>query len=298
MKKNQIHISFILFQLILVSLPLISQNYISGSSGQTVETGIAMYYADYLHGQSTALGEIYNKYELTCSHMYHPKGTLLKVTRLDNNKSVTVRVNDRGNFQNDVIIDLSWAAAMDLDLIKVGKAWVNVEVAGYSNLNPLNPNREQLVERSVDSYDFQPNTSGSQFTTKGVYSDPYRASTTTDPNKPTWDNLTPRSPSATTSTPPSYDTYATRSATGAALSSGYGIQVGSYTVYDNAERMVDNIRNAGVSNTYIKESYSASGSVLYRVVIGSFGSRADATSYLQRLRNAYIADGIVITLGK
>lgn len=300
MKNVAIRNSLILLAFTTFFNPAFAQS--TASASQDGETGIAMYYADYLHGQSTALGEIYNKYELTCSHMYHPKGTLLKVTRLDNNKTVTVRVNDRGTFQNSVIIDLSWAAAMELDLIKLGKAWVKVENAGYSNLNPVNPNREKVLsDRGVSSYD---NTSpnNSQLTTKSGYiNDYYRSNTTTtsDPNKPTWDNLTIKSPNATSTNPMSFETTPRSAAmSNTALNSGYGIQVGSYTVYDNAERMVENLRNTGVSNTYIKESYSSSGAMLYRVVIGSFTSRADATSFLQRLRTSYIADGIVMSLSK
>lgn len=139
-------------------------------------------------------------------------------------------------------------------------------------------------------------------TKSGYINDYYRSNTTTtsDPNKPTWDNLTAKSPYAT-SNPQSYETTTRNAAaamTSSGLTSGYGIQVGSYTVYDNAERMVENLRNSGVSNTYIKESYSSSGAMLYRVVIGSFSSRADATSFLQRLRTSYIADGIVMSLSK
>lgn len=301
MKTVVIRCSFI-FLIFINAINTWGQNAISSS--QDGATGIAMYYADYLHGQSTALGEIYNKYELTCSHAYHPKGTLLKVTRLDNNKTVTVRVNDRGTFENNVIIDLSWAAAMELDLIKLGKAWVKVEAAGYSNLNPVNPNRELLSDREVPSYDYNgpaPTNNNSQLSTKGGYiNDYYRnnTSTTADPNKPTWDNLTIKSPNAINS-PTNYETpIRNTTLTSSALNSGYGIQVGSYTVYDNAERQAENLRNSGVNNTFIKESYSASGAMLYRVVIGSFPSRADATNFLQRLRTSYIADGIVMSLGK
>ncbi|MDX1943086.1 MAG: septal ring lytic transglycosylase RlpA family protein [Saprospiraceae bacterium] len=297
MKKIALRISLVFFQLTIAISFNIAQNY---SSTSQEETGVAMYYADYLNGQSTALGEIYNKYELTCSHKYHPKGTLLKVTRLDNNKTVTVRVNDRGTFDGNVIIDLSWAAALDLDLIKLGKAWVKVEVAGYSNLNPAKTASEQSTQPGLSNYDAPQNNP--QLTVKGLYNDYYKNNNnTTNPNntsnKPTWNNLTVKDPYATT-TPPSYDTQTRSTSATTALSSGYGIQIGSYTVYDNAERLVENMRNAGVNNTYVKESYGSNGTLLYRVVIGSFSSRADATSYLQRLRTSYVADGIVVTLGK
>ncbi len=308
--KNAVVLSrWMCSSLLLLSGFLQAQNY---SNNPQAETGIAMFYADYLHGQSTAMGEIYNKYELTCSHPTQPKGTLLRVTRLDNNRSVTVRVNDRGTFDGNVIIDLSWAAAMELDLIKTGKAWVQVEAVGYSNLNPVNRNRAELTERSVSSYDYMPqqpatSTTNSQLTPKsGTYiSDYYRnnqpvtdtRSTTSTAQGATfnWDNATIKSPTNYDNTARSVTT--TTAAT-AAPRTGYGIQVGSYTVSDNAERQMQSLRNAGVANTYVRESYGASGSLLYRVVIGSFGSRAEATEYLGRLRSGYIADGIVVDLSR
>lgn len=103
------------------------------------EQGIATFYADYLHGNHTASGEIYRRELMTCSHMTHPVGTLLSVTRVDNGRRVIVRVNDRGVFQQGVIVDLSGAAAIALDMMKSGKVWVMVEKVGYSEANPLIP---------------------------------------------------------------------------------------------------------------------------------------------------------------
>lgn len=278
------------------------------ASSNDVEVGYAMYYADYLHGQSTALGEIYNKYELTAAHMTHPKGTLLKVTRLDNGQSVTVRVNDRGSFGDKLIVDLSWAAAMQLDMIKEGKVMVQAEVVGNSNTNPSASNVPATEEPALSNYSNQPTFDNSRFTTKGgnTQASPqnfnyYPGSTTrtdnvnTSPRTTVSGDLTARSPFA--DQPSNFDTYSTRSAyTTTSLTSGYGIQVGSYGVIDNAERQVKKLREEGVNNAYIKEGYNAN-TRLYRVVIGSFSSRESAADYLQRLRSGYLADGIVVNLG-
>lgn len=223
------------------------------------QQGIAMFYADYLEGQTTAHGEVYRKSELTCSHVWLPKGTLVKVTRQDNGRSVTVRVNDKGDFQNGVIISLSYAAASDLDIIKAGKAWVTVEQVGYSDTNPASAYRT----RSASSY--APVSYNSEFTAKGA-------------DVP--------APATGYSGPPPSGAFG-----------GYGLQLGAYSVYDNALRRQESLRNQGVAGVLIKESMTAEGGRMYRVVIGSFPSRTDAETYLRDyLKPNYIADGVVIQL--
>ena len=90
--------------------------------------GEASYYADKFHGNKTAYGEKYDKNDLTCAHKTHPHNTMLKVTRMDNNKSVEVRVNDKGPHKAGRIVDLSRRAAAVIGLDKDGVAQVKVEV--------------------------------------------------------------------------------------------------------------------------------------------------------------------------
>jgi rare lipoprotein A len=92
------------------------------------EFGKATYYANKFHGKKTANGERYDKNELTCAHKKHKFGTLLRVTRMDNGNSVIVRVNDRGPFAHGYVIDLSYAAAEAIDMIKMGVVKVKIEV--------------------------------------------------------------------------------------------------------------------------------------------------------------------------
>ncbi|MBV6441205.1 MAG: hypothetical protein EPGJADBJ_02885 [Saprospiraceae bacterium] len=92
------------------------------------EIGKCGYYADSYQGRQTASGEKYNKNALTCSHKSLAFGTKIRVTRLDNKKSVVVRVNDRGPFIEGYVVDVSGAAAKELDLLKVGSARVKIEV--------------------------------------------------------------------------------------------------------------------------------------------------------------------------
>jgi rare lipoprotein A len=97
------------------------------------QTGIASYYGKKFHGHLTSNGEIYNMYDMSAAHKTLPLPTYVKVTNLANNKSVIVRVNDRGPFHHNRIIDLSYSAAYKLDMLKTGTAKVKVESIDYLN---------------------------------------------------------------------------------------------------------------------------------------------------------------------
>ena len=86
------------------------------------EFGMASYYADQYHGKKTASGELYDKDEMTCAHKSLLFGSVIRVTRLDNSKSVEVRVNDRGPYIKGRIVDLSGAAADALGITKIGES--------------------------------------------------------------------------------------------------------------------------------------------------------------------------------
>jgi hypothetical protein len=90
--------------------------------------GIATYYSDYFIGRTTASGEIYRAEEFTAAHKELKFGTRVRVTNKRNGKSVEVRINDRGPFANNAIIDLSKAAA---DAIDIRKGKVLIEVLNY-----------------------------------------------------------------------------------------------------------------------------------------------------------------------
>jgi rare lipoprotein A len=88
------------------------------------------YYAEKFHGKPTANGEIFDMNKFTCAHKTLPFGTRLKVTNEDNNKSVIVRVNDRGPFVKGRDLDLSKAAAREIGLIPYGVKRLRVEFLG------------------------------------------------------------------------------------------------------------------------------------------------------------------------
>jgi rare lipoprotein A len=94
------------------------------------QTGRASWYGKRFHGKKTSSGEIYDMYGMTAAHPTLPIPSYVKVTSLDSGKAVIVRVNDRGPFHSDRVIDLSYTAAYKLGLLKKGSGRVTVESIG------------------------------------------------------------------------------------------------------------------------------------------------------------------------
>lgn len=116
--------------------------------------GIASWYGPNFHSKKTSNGEVYDMYGMTAAHKTLPMNTVVKVYNLDNNKSVIVRVNDRGPFVRGRIIDLSNKAAHDIDMVGRGTANVRVEVLGF-NGKVANTKEERDEEVSLENYYLQ-----------------------------------------------------------------------------------------------------------------------------------------------
>jgi rare lipoprotein A len=113
------------------SYELFGQRYhILRSADGFSQRGIASWYGGSFHGNPTASGEIYDMHAMTAAHKTLPIPTDVEVTNLRNGKTVVVRVNDRGPFLDDRIIDLSFAAAEALDLVGPGTGMVQVRAIG------------------------------------------------------------------------------------------------------------------------------------------------------------------------
>jgi len=97
-------------------------------AAQTSEEGVANFYSDKFQGKKTSSGEVYDKDGLTASHKKLPYGTKVKVTNVENGKSVVVTINDRMKSSNPAVIDLTRRAAEELGFAKAGKAKVKLEV--------------------------------------------------------------------------------------------------------------------------------------------------------------------------
>jgi len=229
---------------------------------QYAETGYAVYYADYLAGRKTAYGEIYAPQNFTCAHKKHPLGTLLKVTRVNDGRSVTVRVNDKGPFNDGYIVDLSKVAGQYLGLDLDGKAQVTVEAVGYSNTNPIPegyiPPRTQTAKGvSPMNYGEQP----SSYNVLGSNADnPGEIQRLTDGQ------------------------------------GGFGIQVASYSLEENAIKQAKALQEQGIQNLFLQESWTSYKGKMYRLIIGHYQKRDQAVQQLDYLRRQKGVNGFVTML--
>ncbi len=111
------------------------------SSKGFIQRGIASWYGTKFHGRRTSSGEKYNMYAMTAAHKSLPLPTYVEVTNLDNGRSITVKVNDRGPFHEGRIIDLSYAAAIKLGINKNGTGRVEIRA-----IDPSNPGAHRAAQ--------------------------------------------------------------------------------------------------------------------------------------------------------
>lgn len=113
-----------------------------------LKQGSASWYGSDFHGKKTATGEIFDMYAMTAAHKTLPLSSYAKVTNLKNHLSVVVRINDRGPFHGNRVLDLSYAAAKKLDMTKAGTG--NVEIKAITPSQAL-PELQQIAERQEKS---------------------------------------------------------------------------------------------------------------------------------------------------
>ncbi|MDD3518520.1 MAG: septal ring lytic transglycosylase RlpA family protein [Chromatiales bacterium] len=110
--------------------------HVMASGDGHVEQGIASWYGTKFHGRRTSSGETYDMYAMTAAHARLPLPTYARVTNLENGRSVVVRINDRGPFAKNRIIDLSYTAAQKLDMVRKGTALVEVRALDPGQPDP------------------------------------------------------------------------------------------------------------------------------------------------------------------
>ena len=149
--------------------------YVLSSSVGYVERGVASWYGPGFHKVRTSIGEPYDMYAMTAAHTTLPLPTYVRVTNLQNGRSVVVRVNDRGPFVDNRIIDLSYTAAGKLDMLRNGTAIVEVR-----SIDPATAIAPAEVARAADT-DVPPAAPGHPlqvrafFVQAGAFSDPKNA---------------------------------------------------------------------------------------------------------------------------
>lgn len=236
---------------------------ISSDSNTYNEKGFALYYAGYLEGRKTASGEIFRQSAMTCAHKSLPFGTILRVTRVDNGMSVIVRVNDRGPFCNDCSVDLSRRAAEQIDMIEAGKKNVHIEVIGFSEENPKALRTWASLNAPTKSY-------ASKKTAK-------------TPKAYTSKGQTKKAGEA-----------ATAVRLFSAWQKGYVVQIGAYSIEENAHRQIISLQKRGLDNLFLQQAVSSQNKPINRVYIGPFETKQAANNYLQQQCPKFKVTGIVI----
>ncbi len=131
---------------LLIFFFLLFSSIVKGQS-DIIQFGKASYYADKFNGRKTASGEIYNHSKKTAAHKSLDFGTRVRVTNLENKKSVVVIINDRGPFVKGRIIDLSKSAAEKLDFLDKGITDVKIEVINSADARESNSKKQKSKKK-------------------------------------------------------------------------------------------------------------------------------------------------------
>ena len=299
--KNHNKMKRILFTPLLILLFLSASQ-----AASSQEIGMASYYADKFQGRSTASGEKYDKGKMTCAHRTYTFGTLLKVTRLDNQKSVVVRVNDRGPHVSGRVVDVSKAAAKELGMLKDGVVKVKVEV--YKPVPPKaeeekpkpqatskpKPNREetpQEYEKTDPAKSSSKPAASSSTAERKKVTTPNSSSdkaTTANNSKP---KPAPQEPPLTPSTYKEgngfYHIQITTS------SGGFATQVAVYSDFNNAMKEIAHLQSRGFKDIYLKMETAPNGPTRYKLLLGLRKTREEAEVYRKNLYKNYRIKGFV-----
>ncbi len=261
-------IKYTLFACLLVSFLTVS--------AQKTEYGLASYYNDNFQDSKTANGEFYDKNKLTAAHRTLPFNTTLRVTRLDNGKAVTVRVNDRGPFRQGHVVDLSRKAAAELGIITLGKARVKIEVVKKGSGKEV-----KTVAKAKE-------------TTKKALKDSENTA------KGETKRVVPKSYSQTTKKSGTAKGVSRTSAPQNGLfkveamahdKAGYGVQVGSFTDFKLLVSESAKLRKRGFKNVLV----SVEGAK-YKLILGPFEDTKKAQAYKKNLKRKYKINGFMVNL--
>ena len=296
------------FKIILLNLFLTT-----ALMAQDDEFGIASYYSDLFQGKPTASGELYDKAQLTAAHKTLPFGTLVKVTRLDNNKSVQVRVNDRGPFISGRIIEVSREAANRIDLITDGATRVKVEIvkekpatealtdAGKKDV----PTSAEQPTPAVETKDV-PKTEVKQPTPKSATAAIPAEKSKTKVNE---------KPGKSAAPAPEKNVEAKAVSTAALVkgqdytpiglyeiqlkrpeAKGYGVQVAALTSQNALFKKIADLQGDWFSNILVNVEQGKGDEMVYKVILGSFPTQAEADVYKTNLKKKKKVDGFVVDL--
>jgi len=251
------------------------------SQGGYVEEGIASYYGDAFAGRKTANGEIFDPEAFTAAHKTLPLGTYVKVTNLANRQGVVVKINDRGPFQGNRIIDLSKAAAKEIDMFLSGTTRVKIEEIVRLNLKDKNK------DKPVNYIDL----SGNEEPTE-------------EPLEDTTKIIVPGAKPVESAEPIASKGEDEKETKGGGIlysfsaknmpRKGYGVQVASYAKFQNVLEAADELRRKGVKNLMVHASYYNT-SPIFRLIVGPYTDKPTASKSKGSLTSKGLK-GLVVSL--
>ncbi|MES1197183.1 MAG: septal ring lytic transglycosylase RlpA family protein [Pseudomonadota bacterium] len=251
------------------------------------QTGIASWYGPTFHGQATASGETYDQEAMTAAHPTLPIPSLVQVTNLENGREVILRVNDRGPFVGDRVIDVSHRAAEVLGFDQTGRARVNVRYLGPA---PRHVAADGVGPGGPDAAPAPTAVAAAAPAQDGPTSllPPPTQHADAQSNDPAPIEFAPRHEQQPAPVAVSYQVPPAAQALPA--SGGYFVQVGAFSDADNAHRVEAAIRSAGPIASDIRQTAQGQ---LFRVRIGPFASPEEAASAQRTLASLGYGESIL-----
>jgi rare lipoprotein A len=246
------------------------------------ETGIASWYGPNFHGKQTANGETYNQNDMTAAHRTLPMPSAVRVTNLENGRSIVLRINDRGPFARGRIIDVSRRGAQLLGFEKNGVAKVRVDIL---------PNESrQLKAAAINGSSQQIQVAASP--RDAVVSRPLPSTAPARPNARATEPASAPAPVRTTSLPPPVDPVLSDDVEVLQVSpTGIYVQAGAFSRLENALRMRDRLFDMGPTQI---SRFPVSGTEIYRVRIGPLATVEVADATLARVVNSGVSEAQLI----
>jgi len=239
-----------------------------------VQRGIGSWYGKKFHGQKTSSGELYDMYKITAAHPTLPIPSYARVTNLTNGKQIIVRINDRGPFHSSRIVDLSYTAALKLDILGKGSTQIEVERLLPADIERMAENRKnqsQTTAVAVVSNDsmVRPATAVQATSAPASNQITIEELLAAQDNRPA-EKLTPQAPAG----------------------SAYYLQFGAYAIRSNAESIMAHLKNR-VETRLPGFDIVQQGS-LYRLVSGPFSSRSEAMSAIAQAGDLGVGRPLVV----
>ena len=228
------------------------------------ERGVASWYGEKFHGQPTSNQETYNMYAMTAAHRSLPLPSYVRVRNLTNGKSVIVRVNDRGPFVDNRLIDLSYAAAIKLDMVTNGTSLVDVTAISFDK-PPAQSAGTVIAEEPVDTV---------------IAEEPV-------------DTVVAEEPVNTVVAEEPVQTVIAEEPAEVPAEIVF-LQVGAFGEPENARRRFNQLRDVGIDKAFVHEDTSTS-PALYRVRIGPIGDVHQYDSIVEQLQNVGISETHLVT---